>query len=67
MGDGEASGLAGEASFAGDVNHQLTKISAIEHANEGWWRLFETVDDVFAELDLASLYPLAMTALRHQL
>ena len=39
MEDGEASGLAGEASLAGDVNHQLTKIAAVEHANEGLWGL----------------------------
>jgi len=38
MEDGEAGGLAGEASFAGDANDQLTKIAAVEHANEGLWR-----------------------------
>jgi hypothetical protein len=64
MEDGKANRLAGEASFVGDTNHQLIKIAAVEHANEGLWRLFETVDNVFAELDLASPYPLAMTALR---
>jgi hypothetical protein len=39
MEDGEAGGIAGEASFADDANHQLTKIAAVEHANEGLWRL----------------------------
>jgi hypothetical protein len=67
MEDGEASGLAGEASFAGDANHQLTKIAEVEHANEGLWRLSRPSNDVFAELDRASLYSLAMTALRRQL
>ena len=43
MEGGEASGLASDASFAGDANHQLTKIAAREHAYEWTAQGFTTL------------------------